>query len=138
MHDTIMTRSSLLRLSSRCAPNRSPWFRRLAIEGTLAPMIALALAFPVVDPARAQRDRSVTFDMLDADGDGALSRMEVRRTPLAARHTLLDTNGDGMLSRRELMIRARSPDGPLSPDYRLSLEWSARRVSASLAPTRVR
>ena len=81
---------------NRRAPKRT---RPLVVAGT-AMLGALLLGAP---PASAQRDPSGIFDFLDADGDGVLSRIEVRRTGLQTEFHAIDLNGDGEITRAEFM-----------------------------------
>jgi Ca2+-binding EF-hand superfamily protein len=64
------------------------------------------------NPSRSRPVDETTFKTLDMDGDGYISRQEVRReTNLERRFDQLDTDRDGRLSREELrgMFKVESP-----------------------------
>lgn len=77
---------------------RSP-ARPLAAAGA-ALLGALLL---MATPASAQRSALAMFVFLDADGNGVLTRTELRRTSLQAKFHLLDRDGDGAIDCAEFV-----------------------------------
>lgn len=84
--------------------------RSAALAALLVGLAAapLALAQQQVDPAPPEQqrmdpiDETTTFDSLDVDRDGYLSREEIpAEHPLAKNFALADADGDGKLSREE-------------------------------------
>ncbi|WP_298257618.1 EF-hand domain-containing protein [uncultured Litoreibacter sp.] len=70
--------------------------------------VGLALAFtPMMAQAKGGHGPRVTFEELDADGNGSITKAEMQ-AHRNARFASADTNGDGSLSRDELVAHAKA------------------------------
>src|SRR5262249_2528710 len=79
------------------------WFVRFFCFGLLAGAGTLAASSPVVLPGRPMaRDRE-TFEAIDVDKDGRVTKAEYVRYQMRRRFDAADTNKDGKLSKEEFM-----------------------------------
>ncbi len=98
------------------------------IAGAVAALLpfaaALAQQAPTPDPATqstsspadsapAPQSRGATFDSLDANGDGKISKEEAQANAgVAAQFSRYDVNGDGFIERDEVNQANNPPAGP--------------------------
>jgi Ca2+-binding EF-hand superfamily protein len=78
---------------------------RLIVAGTAATLLPLAVAFaqsPPTTPEPAQ-SQGTTFESLDTDSDGRISRTEAKaNSTVSAQFSSYDLNGDGFIERAEV------------------------------------
>lgn len=80
---------------------------RLLIAGTAAALLPLAAAMaqsPTPDPAEpAQQQQGATFESLDKDSDGRISKSEAAvNANVTAQFSKYDLNGNGFIERDEV------------------------------------
>ena len=81
---------------------------RLLIAGSVAALLPLASAFaqsPTSDPATqpAQEQQGATFESLDKDSDGRISKSEAAANAnVTAQFSSYDINGNGFIERDEV------------------------------------
>jgi len=68
-------------------------------------VIALGAAAPAMANSHKVKGERPTFEQLDTNGDGSLSKAEMT-AQIDARFAKVDTNGDGALTAQELVARA--------------------------------
>jgi len=74
-------------------------------------LVASGAVFAAVD------DTGMSFDELDQDGDGIISRDEADATPgLSESFDALDANGDGVLDESEVGVGGPDSDLPEEPE----------------------
>ncbi|MGX9357211.1 EF-hand domain-containing protein [Roseobacteraceae bacterium S113] len=77
---------------------------KLALGGALIVLMAAGPVLAERGPGGKGGPR-MSFEQLDADGDGALTKAEIQNAG-AARFAAADTNGDGLLSADEMAAQA--------------------------------
>ena len=80
--------------------------KRILIATLLSLTTAAAGTLAVAKPGFGPERHKPTFEQLDADGNGALSKAEIAAMGLA-RFDAADTNGDGLLSAEEMTAKAQ-------------------------------
>jgi Ca2+-binding EF-hand superfamily protein len=91
---------------------------RLLIAGSVAALLPLASAFaqsPTSDPATqpAQEQQGATFESLDKDSDGRISKSEAAANAnVTAQFSSYDVNGDGFIERAEVTQASKPKTEP--------------------------
>ena len=79
---------------------------RLLIAGTAAALLPLAAAMaqsPTPDPAEPAQQQGATFESLDKDSDGRISKSEAAvNANVTAQFSKYDLNGNGFIERDEV------------------------------------
>ena len=79
---------------------------RLLIAGTAAALLPLAAAMaqsPTPDPAEPRQQQGATFESLDKDSDGRISKSEAAvNANVTAQFSKYDLNGNGFIERDEV------------------------------------